>query len=88
MKSIQVDFEPKSKAVTMKKNAETEDWIKVCHKFNNDVERVMDVENYQDYTGLYICCDDYNNCFYYLVREDKALYRMKRKHFFDNIGLK
>jgi hypothetical protein len=88
MKSIQVDYEAKFKTVTMKKNAETEDWVKVCHKFNDDVERVMDIENHQDYTGLYVCCDDYNNSFYYLVREDKALYRMKRKHFIDNIGLK
>ena len=72
----------------MKKNAEEEDWVKVCHKFNDDVERVMDFEKHQDYTGLYVCCDDYNNPFYYLVREDKALYRMKRKYFMDNIGLK
>ena len=54
MKSIQVDYEPKSKAVTMKKNTETEDWIRVCHKFNDDVERVMDVENHQDYTTWFV----------------------------------
>ena len=87
MNSIQVDYDPELKAVTMKKKVETEDWVEVCHKFNDDVERVMNVENYQNYTGLYVCCDDYNNRFYYLVREDKALYRIKRKHFIDNIGL-
>lgn len=72
----------------MKKDAEEVDWVTVCHKFNDDVERVMDFKKLQDYTGLYVCRDDYNNPSYYLVREDKALYRIKRKRFIDNIGLK
>ena len=50
MKSVQVDYDPQLKKVTMKKNAEEEDWVKVCHKFNDDVERVMDFEKHQDYT--------------------------------------
>ena len=88
MKSIQVDYDPKSKKVTMKKDTEKEDWVEVCHKFNDDVERIMDFEKFEDFTGLYVCCDDSNMPFYYLVREDKALFRIKRKRFIDNIGLK
>ncbi len=53
MKSIQVDYEPESKAVTMKKKADTTDWIRVCQIFNDDIERVMDIENYQNgLTGM------------------------------------
>lgn len=88
MESIEVDYDRKLKKVTMKKDAEKKDWVKVCRQFNDDVERVMDFEKYRNYTGLYVCHDDYNNPFYFLVREDKALYRIKRKNFIDNIGLK
>ncbi len=88
MKAIQVDYDPESKKVTIKKNGEKEDWAEVCKKFNDDVERIMDYDKHKDCTGLYVCRDDNNNPFYYLVREDRALYRMKRKHFIDNIGLK
>lgn len=88
MKSIQVEFESASKKITVKKDAKEEDWVAVCRKFNDDVSRVCDVTDQEDYTGLFECCDDENRQFFYLVKEDKNLYRMKRKCFFNNLGLK
>ena len=87
MKSIQAEFEEKSKIITITKDAEEEDWTAVCRKFNDDVSRISDVTDQEDYTGLFECFDDDNNRFFYLVVEDKDLYRMKHKRFFDNIGL-
>ena len=88
MESIQVQFKEKSKKITIKKNAEKEDWATVCKKFNDDVSRICDVTDQEEYTGLFECFDDDNKRFFYLVKEDKNLYRMKHKHFFDNLGLK
>lgn len=88
MKSIQVQFEKTSKKITIKKDAKQEDWIEVCKKFNDDVSRISDVTDQDDYTGLFECFDDENRLFFYLVKEDKKLYKIKRRHFFDNIGLK
>jgi hypothetical protein len=88
MKSIQAEFEEKSKKITIKKNAKEEIWDRVCRKFNDDVSRICDVLDQGNYTGLFECCDDDNKRFFYLVKEDKNLYRMKHKHFFDNLGLK
>ncbi|MBT6339304.1 MAG: hypothetical protein HOJ48_08435 [Desulfobacula sp.] len=88
MRSIQVEFEETSKKITVKKGAKQEDWVSVCRKFNDDVSRVCDVMDQKDYTGLFECCDDDNNRFFYLVKEDKNLYRMKHKRFFNNLGLK
>ncbi|WP_457551244.1 hypothetical protein [Desulfobacula sp.] len=88
MQSIQAEFEEISKKITIKKDATQEDWADVCKKFNDDVSRVCDAMDQGDYTGLFECFDDDNKRFYYLVKEDKDLYRVKHKHFLDNIGLK
>lgn len=88
MKSIQAEFETSSKKITIAENAKEEDWAAVCTRFNDDVSRVCDVNDIQDYTGLFECFDDHNQRLYYLVREDKNLYRLKRRHFYDNLGIK
>jgi len=88
MKCIQAEFEEDKKKITIKKDAVTENWVDICTKFNDDVSRICDVSNLEDYTGLFECFDDDNKRFYYLVREDKRLYRMKHRHFYDNLGLK
>jgi len=87
MKSIQAEFEEISKKITIVKDAKEEDWAMVCRKFNDDVSRICDVMDQADYTGLFECCDNDNKRFFYLVKEDKNLYRMKRRHFLDNLGL-
>lgn len=87
MKSIQAEYDEDSKTVTIKKEAKIEDWASVCRRFNDDVSRIRNVADIEDYTGLFECFDDANKKYHYLVKEDKALYRMKRRHFYDNIGL-
>ncbi|NDY74223.1 hypothetical protein DO021_20310 [Desulfobacter hydrogenophilus] len=87
MKAIQAEYNEASKAISIKKDAEIEDWFSVCRRFNDDVSRICDVTDIEEYTGLFECFDDENNKYHYLVREDKALYRMKRRHFYDNLGL-
>lgn len=86
MKSIQAEFKKEPREIKFKDGAEQEDWVKVCRKFNDDVERVCDVSDMGEYTGLYQCFDEANKGFFYLVEEDSSLFRMKRKHFLDNIG--
>ncbi|RLB97001.1 MAG: hypothetical protein DRH34_15840 [Deltaproteobacteria bacterium] len=88
MKSIRAEFEEVSKKISIKKDAKEEDWATVCRKFNDDVSRICDATDQEDYTGLFECFDDENKRFFYLVKEDKNLYRMKHKYFFDNLGLK
>ena len=88
MESIQAEFEETLKQITVKENAKEEDWVSVCRKFNDDVSRICNVTDQKGYTGLFECFDNDNNRFFYLVNEDKKLYRMKHKTFFDNIGLK
>ena len=88
MKSIHAEFEPASKKITIKDGATIEDWAAVCARFNDDVSRICDVLDLKGYTGLFECFDDQNQKFFYLVNEDKTLYRAKHKHFYDNIGLK
>lgn len=87
MKCIQADYDDASQKFFIAKNAKTEDWAAVCRRFNDDVERVGDIADQNDYTGVYVCNDDTGTKVFYLVREDKALFRMKRRHFFDKIGL-
>jgi len=87
MKSIQAEFDEKSKEISIKADAKEESWIDVCEKFNDDVSRICDVTDIEDYTGLFECFDDYNKRSYYLVNEDKTLYKMKHKHFLDNLGI-
>lgn len=88
MKCIQAEFEETQKKITIKKDAVEENWVDVCTYFNDDVSRLCDVSDLKDYTGLFECFDDANKRFYYLVKEDKRLYRMKHRHFYDNLGLK
>ena len=87
MKSIQASYDEKAKKASIKEGAKQEDWAIVCRNFNDDVSRKCDVNSIEDYTGLYECFDHANKSFFYLVREDKSLYRLKRKHFLDNIGI-
>lgn len=88
MKSIQAEYEETSKKIAIKKEAKEEDWSTVCARFNDDVSRICHVTDQEDYTSLFECFDDDNKRFFYLVKEDKSVYRMKHKRFFDNIGLK
>ncbi|WDP84084.1 MAG: hypothetical protein HUN05_02010 [Desulfobacter sp.] len=86
MKAIQAKYVKEPFEIKVEKNAVEEDWPEVCSKFNDDVERVCDVGDIPGYTGLYQCFDEMNQKTYYLVNEDKSLFRLRRQHFLDNIG--
>ncbi len=86
MKAIQAEFEKYPENIRIKEGAKAEDWPEVCRRFNDDVERVCDVNEISGYTGLYQCFDEKNRGVYYLVVEDKSLFRMRRRHFLGNIG--
>ncbi|WDP90925.1 MAG: hypothetical protein HUN04_14975 [Desulfobacter sp.] len=88
MKAIQAEYSKEPFEIKISENAEEESWPAVCARFDDDVERVCDVAEVPGYTGLYQCFDEKNEKTYYLVNEDKSLYRMKRRHFMDNIGYK
>lgn len=88
MQAVQAEYTESPQAIKIRENAEAEAWPAVCRRFEDDVERVCDVDDIPGYTGLYRCFDEKNNTSYYLVNEDKALFRMRRKHFLGNIGYK
>ena len=87
MISIQAEYDKETGKITIKQGASQESWVAVCQRFFDDVTRVCDVTGIEDYTGLFECRDDHNAAFYYLVKEDKSLYRMKHRHFLDNLGI-
>lgn len=87
MKAIQAEYNQDPLEISIRDGAEEEYWPDVCSRFNDDVERVCDAGDVPGYTGLYRCFDDNNTATYYLVNEDKSLYRLRRRHFLDNIGL-
>ncbi len=86
MKAILADYGGKPESIQIKKKAEPEDWITVCTRYNDDVSRICDVTDTDDFTALYECFDENNKPIYYLVKEEKKLYRLRRRHFFENIG--
>lgn len=88
MKAVQAEFQENPRKIRIKPDAREDSWPDVCRRFNDDVERVCDVQDIPGYTGLYKCLDGKNQAFYYLVEEGRDLFRMKRRHFRDNIGLK
>lgn len=87
MQAVQAEYTQDPFEIKIKDKAKAEDWPDVCRRFNDDVERVCDADII-GYTGLYQCFDDYNKKTYYLVNEDNALFKMRRRHFLDNIGYK
>ncbi len=86
MKAIQVEYTKEPFEIKISDEAVEEDWPAVCARFNDDVERVCDSNDAPGYTGLYQCFDEMNKKSYYLVNEDKSLFRLRRRHFLDNIG--
>ncbi len=88
MKCIQAELEKDTSKITIPKEAKVENWISVCKKFNDDVQRVRDVKEIEDYTALYECFDEKDISFFYLVKEDRSLYKMKHRHFLDKLGIK
>lgn len=86
MKAIRADYDVHEDRLAVRDAAVAEDWIEVCARFHDDVERVRDAGEVPPYTGLYACFDDDNHPHHYLVEEDRGLRRLRRKTFLRNLG--
>ncbi|MBT3310945.1 MAG: hypothetical protein HN737_08700 [Desulfobacterales bacterium] len=87
MKAINVNYNTDKEIIKAGKDKIIEDWSDVCEKFNNDVHRIREVSDYEEYTSLYECFDEDNVSFFYLVREDEELYKIRRKNRLRGLGL-
>ncbi len=92
MSALNVDYDRKTDTITLIASAVEEEWTAVCEQFDHDVHRLKDVSGAEadsasgGWTGLFLCLDDANQAFFYLVREDRHLYRQRRKSFYQKLG--
>lgn len=86
MKSLYVNFNAATQAIDFIDNASPEPWDAVCEKFDNDVRRIKTVSESEGYTALYACYDENNQPVYYLVEEDEALMKLRKKIFLSKLG--
>lgn len=87
MKSLNVSYDEESDSITPINTAKEEIWTDVCERFDDDVRRIKSVEHPDGYTALYLCFDSDNAPFYYLVREDTQLNRLRHKVFLSKLGM-
>ena len=86
MQSIQVNFNPATQTIDRIDDASPEPWDTVCERFGNDVQRIMAVSDRKDFDALYACYDENNQPFYYMVEEDEALMKLRKKTFLSKLG--
>ena len=86
MKSLRIDYNESDQTIETVEKAVAEPWDTVCQRYDNDVHRILDVSHRGPYTAVYACYDENNRPVYYLVEEDAALMRMRRKTFLDKLG--
>lgn len=86
MQAVMVEYDETTDTITSKDGADETSWVSVCEEYNDDVHRLRSVTEMGKFTGLYECFDDDNTRFFYVVEEDKDLYRIKHKHFLEKIG--
>lgn len=86
MQSLRVNYNPATQTFDTIENASPEPWDVVCERFDNDVQRIMAVTDQPDFSALYACYDENNQPVYYLVEEDEALMKLRRKTFLSKLG--
>lgn len=86
MKAIRVDYDPESGTLTDIENTPAEDWVSVCKTYHDDVHRIRNITDRDEFTGLYACFDEDDSRSFYLVEEDDNLKKMRRRHFFRTVG--
>jgi hypothetical protein len=86
MQAIRVNFNPATQTIAPIQEATPEPWDTVCERFDNDVRRMMNVNDDQAYNALYACYDEDNQPVYYLVEEDAALVKLRQKTFLSKLG--
>lgn len=87
MKSIKVEYSEDTDTITTIEDEKPELWIDVCERFNDDVHRIRNISDMDTFTGLFECIDDDNKVFHYIVEEDKALYKYKRRNVYKKLGI-
>lgn len=87
MKSLNVSYDKETDRITLIETAKDEEWIEVCERFEDDVQRVKFIEHPDGYNALYQCFDSENVPFYYLVKEDARLKRLRHKVFLSKLGI-
>ena len=88
MESIKVEYDQESDTIIKIEGEKTEPWIGVCERFNDDVHRIRNISDMDTFTGLFECINDENKVFHYIVEEDKALYKYKRRNVYKKLGFK
>jgi hypothetical protein len=86
MKAQQVRYDQDADAIDSPEDQAPEDWVEVCDRYDNDVQRVRDVQDRPPFTALYACYDPDNRPVYFLVEEDRGLDRLRHKVFFSKLG--
>ncbi|MFO7714020.1 hypothetical protein [Desulfosarcina sp.] len=86
MKSLHISYNEATQTIDRIDNAAPEHWGTVCERFDNDVQRIKDVSDASGYNALYVCYDANNQPEYYLVEEDAALLKLRRKTFLSKLG--
>lgn len=87
MESVRVEYAVDKDEVKRIEGEKPEPWVDICERFNDDVHRIRDISDMAPFTGLFECIDDENNSFYYIVEEDKALYKYKRRNVYKKLGI-
>jgi hypothetical protein len=86
MQSLQVDYEEATRSITAADDAKPQPWDQVCERFGNDVKRIRTLTDQGGYSALYACYDDDNRPVYFMVEEDAALMKLRRKTFLGKLG--
>ena len=86
MKAVLAEYDADQGHLAIRPGAEPEDWLALCARFQDDVERLQDALDLAPYTGLYACYDAQNRPTHYLVEENPRLYRLRRRTFLRNLG--
>ena len=86
MKAQQVQYDRENDAIEKLDDQPEEDWVAVCERFDNDVQRVRDVHDQTPYTALYVCFDPDNRPVHFLVQEDRQLNKLRHKVFYRKLG--
>ena len=86
MQALKINYNEADALIELIEKESQEPWDVVCERYDNDVRRIRAVSDRGAYTAVYACYDENNRPIYYLVEEDEALMRMRRKTFLRKLG--
>jgi hypothetical protein len=86
MQSLHVNYNDTDGTIARIEDASPEAWETVCERFDNDVQRIMDVADQAGYTALYVCYDETNQPLHYLVEEDQTLMKLRHRTHLSKLG--